>query len=148
VGIEVDDEHALIPLGQGISGADRDIVENAEPHALVSLGVVAGWPHRAKRALDGPLETLVHRLQDRAGCVERRLKAVRGSSSPAPKFLIFSMYSRECTRAMSSSPALRGFSGIREGHRPAALSATMTWISRSFESGCQTGGSWRRNTSS
>jgi len=52
VRVEVYDEHSLVPDCQGVSRADRDVVDDAKPHALVLLGVVSGRPYCAERALD------------------------------------------------------------------------------------------------
>jgi hypothetical protein len=69
-----------------MSSADRYVVEDAVPHTLVSLGVVTGRPYCAKRALDGSLQTLVHRLHDRTRSMKRSLVTARGQKSVRIKF--------------------------------------------------------------
>ena len=48
--IEIDDGHALDAVsGHRVRGADRDVVEEAEAHRAVALGMMTGRANRAER---------------------------------------------------------------------------------------------------
>ena len=44
VGVDVDDQHPLAPVGQ-VGGGDGHVVHQTEPHRPVRSGVVPGWAH-------------------------------------------------------------------------------------------------------
>jgi hypothetical protein len=46
--IEIDNEHSLVADLLGITRADSDVIEYAESHCPVGLGMVAGRSHRAE----------------------------------------------------------------------------------------------------
>jgi len=54
-----------------VTGGDRDVVEQAEAHAAVGLGVMAGRPHERVGVVDLPVE---HRIdgRDRTARTEQR----------------------------------------------------------------------------
>ena len=76
--VEVHDGDALDPVGfQGVGRADGDIAEETEAHRAAALGVVAGRPHRAERALDVLPKDEVHRVDECARGAQGRGQRVR-----------------------------------------------------------------------
>jgi len=92
---------------------DSHIVEKAEPHGAVRFGMVPRRPDCAEGPPHSVVPALLHRLHDRAGGIGRGIEAfgrrVRVRIDlPAPRPLIFAIFSGVWTRARSSTEALRG----------------------------------------
>ena len=76
--VEIDDRHALDAMGgQRVRGADRDVVEQAEAHRAVALGVVARRAHGAEGGAAFAAHDEVGREHDRARGMARRGQRVR-----------------------------------------------------------------------
>ena len=60
-------------LPAGMLGGDRDVVEQAEAHGGIGLGMVPGRPHRAERIVRRPAEHRIDRRDHGAGRAQRRL---------------------------------------------------------------------------
>jgi len=84
VHVPVDDQHPLQPvLRLGMAGRQGDVVEDAEAHAPLRLGVVAGWAQGGERPLYAAAEHRIHRHQGSAGGQPRHILAVVAEGSVA-----------------------------------------------------------------
>ena len=68
--------HAIDAVGAQRGRRDRDVVEQAEPHRPVGLGVMARRPDQRQRRLAG-LERVTRRVDRRAGRQQRDLVRLR-----------------------------------------------------------------------
>ena len=78
--VEIDDRHAFEAVRQRVRGADGDVVEQAESHRAVALGVVSGRTHRAERVAAFARQHEIGRQHDRARRVPRGVERMRDSS--------------------------------------------------------------------
>ncbi len=75
--VEIDDRHALEAMRQRVRGADGDVVEQAEPHRAVALGVVSRRTHRAERVAAFARQHEIGREHRRARRVPRGVERMR-----------------------------------------------------------------------
>ena len=153
MGVVVDDQHALAPVGQG-GGRDRHVVEQAEPHRPRGGGVVAGRTHRAERAVGVARIEGVDRGQPGAGGEQRRVVGRRrswpcrrrASHRPPPPSRVDR---RHAAPRRARAPAPRRVAAGAPPARPpsaspAASMPARTDRSRSGRSGCPRPRSWSR----
>ena len=75
VDIPIHDQHTAEPMAAlEVSGGNRDIIEQAEPHRMVPLGVMARRTDRAEGIVHSVRHNRVRRGQDPAGGQIRRLQ--------------------------------------------------------------------------
>ena len=76
--VEIDNRDALRPvLGARIKPGDGRVGEQAKPHGVIGLGVVAGRTHLAERVGGAPRHDRVDRVQAGADRAQRRLPCAR-----------------------------------------------------------------------
>lgn len=73
--IEIDDRDPLeIVLQQGPVGADRDVIEQAEPHCLGTFGMVTGGTHCTEHLAGTSLDHEIHPQRHRPCRAQRCLQ--------------------------------------------------------------------------
>ncbi|MBA7574190.1 hypothetical protein ES708_15992 [subsurface metagenome] len=78
VDIEVDDKDAFqFIFFKGVFGGDSDVVKEAKAHSLTGGGVVARGPDQGEGVSHLPTHHRLHRPDNAAGGIERRLVGVR-----------------------------------------------------------------------
>ena len=72
--VEIDHRHPFKPVGRpGVQRADGGVVEEAEAHRRVRLGMMTGRAHGTKGVAATPARHFVHRRHHRADRPQRRL---------------------------------------------------------------------------
>ena len=115
VDVVVDDRHAPDAGRPRVCGGHRHVVEQAEAHGAVALGVMARRPHERQRALILAAQHALDHLDARSRREQRDLVGIGrriGSGSSATDVPVVSAIRRTCsalcTRASCSRVACRG----------------------------------------
>jgi hypothetical protein len=132
VDVPVDDGHALEPAGlPRMVRRDRGVAEQAEAHAHVADGVVAGRAHEGEGVADRPVEDGVDGRDDAARreerhlvgpAAERRRAVAPVSARRADSDRMRSTYAGSWKRQTSSSVAGRGSTRTSWSSRPLTAS--------------------------
>lgn len=76
--IEIDDGDTLETMAlQCMDSCDRDIIEQAETHRTITLGMMPRWPHAAERRLRGTFNDQIDREHTGAGGAQGSIQTMR-----------------------------------------------------------------------